>query len=99
MFKSLEVTVNKPFINLNGKKIYALFDWVHLLKIFMNTHKKHDILFREKEERISWNTLVQLYPEDSQGIVRACPKLTETHLFHSPFNLKNVKLATQVYTL
>ena len=31
MFKNLGVTVNKPFINLNRKKIYALFDWVHLL--------------------------------------------------------------------
>ena len=98
MFKNLGVTVNKPFINLNGMKIYALFDWVHLLKTFSNTHKKHDILFGEKGEKISWNTLVQLYREDSQGIVRACPKLTETHFFPGPFDLIIVKLATQVYS-
>ena len=89
-----KVTMDKPFFNHNGHKIFALYDPPHLLKNMRNNLKKHG--FVHDEHKIHWWDIVNFYNFDKAGPIRMAPKLTDDHFSLAMFTKMRVNLAAQV---
>jgi hypothetical protein len=100
LFKNaFKVSPEKPYITVEGQKIFCLFDPPHLLKsIKSNLRKSVAILTKEdgSEAVAKWADVVNFYDIDCQKITRVAPKLTENHLFGGSTTNMNVPIAAQV---
>lgn len=94
--KLLSVSVEDPYITLNGEKIYFFFDTPHLLKCLRNNFKKYDFLHEDKI--CSWSHVVNFHAIDSKQIPRMAPKLTKKSIILPPFSPMRVCLATNVFS-
>lgn len=96
-FKSLNVSKEVPYFEVENRKIYALFDVPHLIKSIRNMHMKYD--FQTEDGLASFNILRSMYDIDTQcKSTRMCPKLTEAHIHPNSFEKMSVSRATQVYS-
>lgn len=97
VMKSLVSSENSPYFFHNDKKIYYIFDFPHLVKSVRNNLINHDVYIGD--DKISWNDIVSLYKIDlTSRTARACPKLTNRHIFPNNFEKMRVKLAMQVFS-
>lgn len=92
--KLLNITREKPFININGENIYFFYDAPHLLKSMRNNFRKYDISFENKTYR--WKYIEEFFEKDRQMKPRLAPKLKEKHISLPPFSPMRVCLAAQV---
>jgi hypothetical protein len=96
----LKVSVEKPFIFHNNKKIFTLFDAPHLLKSVRNNLIDKDFVDAEGKE-MRWDhvrVMVGLETE-KPAQARLCPKLGQyTHVEPSSFKKMRVKYASQVFS-
>lgn len=90
----LKATVDKPYFEASGTKIYVLYDPPHLIKNVRNNFKKHG--FTVDGELIQWEYVKDFFLMDSSMKIRMAPKLTSRHINLPPFAPLRVKLATQV---
>ena len=90
----LGVTVQKPYFEHNGKKVFFMYDPPHLLKNIRNNLKKHG--FEVNGNDISWTHISEFYEMDSSKPVRLAPRLTKIHIDLPPFSPLRVYLAAQV---
>ena len=86
-YKNFHVTTKSPFlfheIKDTKKKIYALYDPVHLTKSIRNILMKYDL--KTPDGNVSFNIIKSLYLNDSKTITRMCPKLSCKHIFPNNF--------------
>lgn len=71
------VTVNDPWINVQDKPIFCLFDVPHLFKSIRNNLLNHDIEINGNI--VSWNILRKIFGEDNHTI-KAMHKLSPAHI-------------------
>ncbi len=92
----LGVTTDKPYFDVDGRRIMAFYDPPHLMKNVRNGWRRKGF-FVEKEE-VKWSHLAELYQIDSAEPIKMVPKLSRKHLDLPMFSTMSVTLATQVCT-
>ncbi|KAK3927524.1 Transposable element P transposase [Frankliniella fusca] len=88
-------TMNKPFISVEGQKIFALSDVPHLLKSLRNALMKYPLILKNGTV-IKKSYIDTFIRHDMQMQPRLCNKITETHLTPNNFQKMNVSLAAQL---
>ena len=91
MFSKLNITLDKPFLDINGNRVFFLYDPPHLLKSIRNNLKKYDIKFRGGVAK--WQHIKMFFDKDSSQSCRLAPKLklrpmllqVGTGLIYSPY--------------
>lgn len=78
---TLNVTIEKPYFNINSHKIIYIFDVSHLIKATWNYFLKHSFHFDDK--KTSWKFVEDFYNQDKLLGNRLAPKLTDSHLYPS----------------
>jgi hypothetical protein len=94
LFTKLGVSVDKPFIDVNGTKTYFMHDPPHLLKSIRNNFRKYNVQFDGGIAK--WDHVKAFFDRDSRQTVKLAPKLKQVHLTLNNFKTMNVRLAAQV---
>lgn len=95
--KLLNVTKDKPFFEVNKRRIYSIFDTPHLFKNLRNHLKKSNFIFEGKE--VSFQDLRDVYDIDKKSCTsRSLLKITDNHINPGPFQLMSFKLAMQLFS-
>lgn len=94
LYKLLRVNKDKPYFEFNGRKVFAVYDTLHLIKSFRNNLLNGQYLYGGNY--ISFTDIKKVYELDKGKTCRALVKLTDKHIYPSTFQRMNVKLATQV---
>ena len=81
--KGEKVSVNRPYIIHNDRKIFVMYDPPHLLKNIRNNLKKGD--FNVNGNIVSWQHIIDFYCFDKSHEIRMAPKLTDKHIDLPPF--------------
>ncbi len=102
LYKSWEITEEKPYMVYNDKRIYFVHDSPHLIKLVRNNLMKYDFFVKKHDghkwvhERIRWLHVLSFFTKDRRLTTRMAPKLTTCHIYPRDFSKMKVKLATQV---
>lgn len=92
--KDLNVSPTNPFFDVDGKKIYYIFDPPHLLKLTRNNLMSN--YFEYDGVKTNWQFIQDFYNEDSKLCFRLAPKLTDDHLSPKVFKKMKVKFAAHI---
>ena len=90
------VTVQRPFLEMRGKRYYIIFDPPHLLKSLRNNLLKYNFWFENKIA--SWDHIKTFYNKEREKPIRTTPKLTSKHIDPNGFMKMKVKFASQVFS-
>ena len=90
----LNITCQKPFVEIDNEKIFFFYDTPHLLKSTRNIFIKYDISIGG--DIVRWRYVRDFYEADKTHPVRIAPKLTDNHIDLNNFERMRVKYATQV---
>lgn len=95
--KEYGISEEKPYFDVRGRKVYALFDGPHLLKSLRNNFKKYKVKFIHKglTKIASWEHIVAAWEKDSQMVHRMAPKVTRRHVEVDGLSKMNVRMAAQ----
>lgn len=94
----LGVSKNEPFFyDMNGNKIYALFDMPHLIKSIRNSFIKNDFE-NWKNEIVSCDVIKKIVAQDEKCSSKILPKIGSTHISPNTFQKMSVKLAFQLFS-
>lgn len=96
MFSMFGVTVDEPFVDVDGDVVHFMYDPPHLVKCIRNNFMKYDIMFNEN--RVRWQHVLDFYNRDSRQKLKLAPKLTDKHFNLPPFAAMRVRLATQIFS-
>lgn len=88
------ISKETPYFDIDGRKIYYIFDVPHLIKCVRNNLMKYNFEFNGKIA--CWDDIHKCYQLDKQKDFRCAPKLTDSHLSPNNFQKQKVRLATQV---
>ncbi|XP_054745597.1 uncharacterized protein LOC129249962 [Anastrepha obliqua] len=95
LFKVMHITETNPYIFFNGKKIFCMFDYCHLIKSVRNNLLKHDL--KTKDGIASFKVIRKLFSIDKDNTnFKICPKLSSAHIYPNSFEKMTVSRATQV---
>lgn len=95
LFASL-VTTEETYTDIDGRRLFFLFDAPHLLKCLRNMLFKYD--FRIGDHLVKSSYIRQAYEKDRTHEIRSIPKLNDRH-FNLAFASKmSVKLAAHVFS-
>ena len=98
----LNVTIDKPFFFHEEKKIFALYDWPHLIKRLLAQLRSHKCIYVYDGEKgdvkiIDFKDLIQTWQIDSEiGTSNILAFLSEKNFNPSNFDVMNVALAMKV---
>uniref|UniRef100_A0A2H8TT66 Transposable element P transposase n=1 Tax=Melanaphis sacchari TaxID=742174 RepID=A0A2H8TT66_9HEMI len=93
----IKVTKDKPFFEVDGRKIYSIFDTPHLFKNFRNHFIKSNFKFQNEE--VSFQDVRNVYNIDKNSTSsRSLLKITENHINPGPFQMMSCKLAMQLFS-
>lgn len=93
----LGFTKENPCIQVNGTKIFAVYDVPHLIKNVRNNLLTSDIIF--KNNRVSFQDIKKTYEIDKHSPTsRTLLKITDSHINPGPFKKMSCKLALQVFS-
>lgn len=90
------ISKEKPYFLLNGKKIYYIFDAPHLIKCIRNNLLTNDFLYDDK--KISWHYIKELFSKQQVNNLKLIPKITEAHIQPNNFQKMRVKYAAQIFS-
>ena len=97
LFKLLKVSPKDPYFILDSVKIFAIFDWPHLIKRLIAQLRAHDCIYVDDEKIISFTDLKQTWKLDkSHGTSNLLGFLSENHFNPNSFDAMKVKLAFQL---
>lgn len=85
----------KPYFTFNDSKVHIMYDPSHMIKLVRNIFAHHKILYDNKNEKIEWRYIENLYKYSVVHNVKNGHKVTKEHIDFSHHKMK-VKLATQV---
>ena len=89
-----KVTIYRPYLMYENRKIFVFYDPPHLLKNVRNNLKKADL--RIDEGVVSWQHIVDFYNFDKGQPIQMAPKLKDRRIELPPFSAMQVNLAAQV---
>ena len=92
--KNMNVSVDRPYFEMRGKKYFTIYDPPHLLKSVRNNLMKYNFEFGKNVAK--WKDITTFFNKDQKLPTRLAPKLTEKHLNPNGFSKMKVKLAAQV---
>ena len=78
-----KVTIDRPYLMYENRKIFVFYDLPHLLKNVRNNLKKADL--RIDEIVVSWKLIVDFYIFDKCQPIQMAPKLKDRHIELPPF--------------
>ena len=87
------VSIEKPFLLHNDRKVFVIYDPPHLLKNVRNNLMKSNFTYDDVE--IKWQYVVDFYNLDKTMSIKMAPKLTDKHITLPPFTSMRVNLAVQ----
>ena len=94
MLNKLGVTKETPYFEVDGERVYVIWDPPHCIKNTRNNLKNSG--YELDGDLISWVPIEELFQYDSNRNTHMCPKLTKHHIYLGPFGSKmRVRLATQ----
>jgi DNA transposase THAP9 len=97
LIKDLNMTKDKPFIEINGRKVFSIFDVPHLYKNLRNNFIKNNFIYKGNET--SFQDLKDTYELDkNSNTSRSLLKITNNHINPGPFQLMSCKLAMQLFS-
>ena len=79
-----KVTIDRPYLMYENRKIFVFYDPPHLLKNVRNNLKKADL--RIDEGVVSWQHIVDFYNFDKCQPIQMAPKLKDRHVELPPFS-------------
>jgi len=95
--KDLKMSKDKPYIEVQGSKVFTIFDVPHLYKNFRNNFKSNNFIFEGKET--SFKDIKDVYEIDKYSCTsRTLLKITDNHISPGPFQLMSCKLAMQLFS-
>ena len=89
-----KVSITRPYMEVDGRKIFIFYDPPHLLKNVRNNLKKADL--QVGDNMVSWQHIVDFYNFDKSQKIQMAPKLKDKHIDLPPFASMRVNLAAQV---
>lgn len=93
----LGISTEKTFIQFEGRKIYVIFDALHLVKNFRNNFLYNNYIFEDKV--VDFQDIVKTYEIDQSSETSRCLlKLSHAHLNPDSFQKMNCSLATQIFS-
>ena len=92
----MRFTEDKPYLEMDGKQYFTIFDPPHLLKSIRNILLKYQFLFDGKTA--TWSDITAFVKKEQTLAIRTAPKLTHRHISPPPFGKITVKLAMQVFS-
>jgi hypothetical protein len=95
MFANLNISIDKPFVEINSRKVYFMYDPPHLLKSVRNNFKRYPVQLAGGGIA-RWDHVKKLFDLDSSHKLRLTPKLKLSHILLNGFKEMNVRLAAQV---
>lgn len=93
LYAKLRVSEETPFFVRKEQKIFCFYDPPHLIKSTRNNLMHHGAVYRKNLAR--WEHIRNLYEVDRKRRPRACPKLTQKHLYLPAFGEMKVNIAAQ----
>ena len=88
------VSITKPYIEHNGKKIFIFYDPPHLLKNVRNNLKRADL--QVGDNMVSWQHIFDFYNFDRMQMIQMAQKLKDKNIELPPFANMRVDLSAQV---
>ena len=88
-----KVSIEKPYIVYNNKRVFVIYDPPHLLKNVWNNFMKSNYKYDDVEVR--WQYIVDFYNRDKTMSIKMAPKLTDRIIILPPFPAMRVNLAAQ----
>lgn len=96
-FTLLGVSFDKPFFYYNNnKKVFAFYDFVHLIKSLRNLCLHHKL--STPDGIFNFDCVVELFELEKGKVTKMRPKLTEKHVHPNTFDKMRVSFATQVFS-
>ena len=86
---AMDVSEDKPYIEINNKRYLAILDLPHLIKSVRNNLMKYTFEFEVKVAQ--WGHIKLIFEKDQKLPIRMPPKLTERHL--NPNGFSKIKLS------
>lgn len=74
-YRLIGVSPEKPYVIIEGVKIYFLFDAPHLIKNVRNNLLNNSSL-KTPDGEAKWSLIYSLFLEDQKSLIRRCPRLT-----------------------
>lgn len=98
-FDLLGATKENPMIDIEGQKIFTLFDVPHLLKSLRNNFMNKTLQMVVKNKPVAWTDITKTYEIDQRSLTtRAMLKLTSIHIAPTNFQKMRVKYAAQIFS-
>jgi len=95
MFSLLGATYNNPSVDINGQKLFLIYDMPHLIKSIRNNLLDGNIKIENK--LISFSDIKRAYEMDIKSkTARAMCKITPAHIAPNAFQKMSCKLAIQI---
>ena len=94
LHKLEKVSIEKPYIVQNNKKVFVIYDPPHLLNDIRNNFMKNNYNYNSTE--VKWQYIVDFYNKDKTMSFRMALKLKDKHKILPPFSAVRVNLAAQV---
>lgn len=97
----IDMDISEHFFEINGQKIFPIFDGPHLLKCIRNNLIEKDLIFVKEGTKMkgSWSHLEKAYKMDPFfGSLRLMPKLSENHVHPNHKQKMKVSLCSQVFS-
>lgn len=95
--RTLNISIEKPYWELNGSKFFWIFDAPHLIKSVRNNLLNSDFVINEK--LISFKVIENVYQIDKISTTgKVLTKLTDVHIHPNNFQKMSVKYAVQIFS-
>lgn len=95
----LGATIHDPTFDIDGSKIYIIYDCPHLLKSLRNNlmNEKLKFVYGEEGKIISWRDVTKAYEIDKKSsTTRSLLRLTQKHIQPNSFQKMRVLYAAQI---
>lgn len=90
------ISIEKPYLTIENKKIFFIFDIPHLLISIRNILLESDLLY--DGVMASWEHVKSFYKKDTKRKIRLSPKLTYAHIKPARTMRMKAKLMKQVFS-
>ncbi|CAH2100820.1 unnamed protein product [Euphydryas editha] len=94
--KTLGICKESSFFEIDGHKMYYIFDVPHLMKCVRNNLINYNFEFDGKIAQ--WEDIIKMYEQDQKKDMRSAPRLTDAHIHPNSFQKQKVRLAVQVFS-
>lgn len=97
LFKILKITRDNPFFMHENRKVYASFDWPHLIKRLLVQLRSHNFIYCNDKIIMNFSDLLETWQLDrTSNTSRLLSHLSAEHFKPNNFDVIKVKFAFQL---